>query len=47
MTFHEIFSDGEVGGAMATLGIIAVAYMTPYICYGVRKWLRSLKATKA
>lgn len=43
MNYQEILGDGEVYGAMATLGLVAVAYITPYICYAVRKWSRDRK----
>ena len=44
MAYQEIFGDGEVYGAMATLGLVALAYLTPYICYGIRKFVRDRKA---
>ena len=43
MTFHDIFGDGEVGAAMALVGIICLALYFPVICYNVRRMLRGKK----
>ena len=46
MNYQEILGDGEVYGAMATLGLVALAYITPYVCYCIRRFVRNLKASE-
>lgn len=46
MTFHELFADGEVGGAVVTVGIIAFALLIPSVCDAARNWHRSRKESK-
>jgi uncharacterized membrane protein YhaH (DUF805 family) len=41
MSFYDTYlSDGEVLGAMVTVGIICVALITPNICVAIRRWGR-------
>jgi hypothetical protein len=46
MSYQAIFGDGEVYSTMVTIGLISIAYLSPYICYGIRKLARNFKASE-
>jgi hypothetical protein len=44
MSYNDIFGDGEIFGAMITVGIICLALLTPHICVAFRKLSRKLRS---